>query len=113
MGGVHPFGLLIEQGSICRIMERAEHARHVAQRRTLNLSLAEWPCWFTFEVDNDEIFPGIEHLSRLVVAMAANAHGGTFSPEDRLETLEDVLFALKDSLGVGTHCLRQFFETPA
>src|SRR5262249_33171093 len=48
----------------------------------------------------------------MVVAVAANAHGRNFSPEDRLETLEDVLFPLKDSLSVNAHGLRQFFEAP-
>src|SRR5712692_6483897 len=113
MGGVHPFGLLVEQCSVRRIVERAEHARHVSQRRTLNPSLAEWTRRFALEVDDDEIFPGIEHLSQMVVAVAANAHGRNFSPEDRLETPEDVLFVLKDSLGISAHCLWQLFEAPA
>src|SRR6266849_10451604 len=105
MGGVHPFGLLVEQCSVRSIVERAEHARHVSQRRTLNPSLAEWTRRFALEVDDDEIFPGIEHLSQMVVAVAANTHSHDFSPEDRLETLENVLFTLQHALGVIAHYL--------
>src|SRR5258708_32273789 len=49
----------------------------------------------------------------MVVAMAASAQGGNFSPEDGLEPLEDVPFQLKNPLGVSAHRLRQFFEAAA
>src|SRR2546425_1696895 len=110
MGGVYPFSLLIEERGADRIVERPEHAGHVPQRGAFNPPLTERASRFSLEVDDDEILPCIEHLPEMIVAVAANAHGRNFPPEDRLEALEDVLFTVQNPLGLAAHCLRQPLE---
>ena len=57
-----------------RVVERAQHAGHVAQRRALDPPLAERPRRLALEVDDHEVVAGVEHLAEVVVAVAADAH---------------------------------------
>ncbi len=37
-------------------------------------SFGQLPCRFTLEVDDDEVFSGIENLAEVIVAMDPNPH---------------------------------------
>jgi hypothetical protein len=54
-----------------RVVERAQHARHVAQRRALGAPLLEAARGLAFEVDDDEVVVRHQHLAQVVVAVEA------------------------------------------
>ena len=63
-----------EQRAVRGVVERAQHAGDVAQRRALEPPLAERARRLALEVDDDEVLAGVEHLAEVVVAVAADAH---------------------------------------
>ena len=54
-----------------RVVERAQHAGHVAQRRMLGAPLVERPARLAFEVDDDEVVLRQQHLAEVIVAVEA------------------------------------------
>ena len=51
------------------VLKRTHHAGDIAQRGTLQFSFAQRPRRFAFEIENDEIFPGIERLAEMIIAV--------------------------------------------
>jgi hypothetical protein len=57
---------------VAGVVERAQHAGNVAQRRTFFTSQCERLCRLTFEIDNDErSILALEHLAQVIVAVVA------------------------------------------
>ena len=54
-----------------RVVERAQHAGDVAQRRMLRAPLRERPRRLAFEVDDDEVVARDQHLAEVIVAVVA------------------------------------------
>ena len=63
----------MEQRPVRGVVERADHARHIPQRRPLEAALAQRPGRLALEVDDHEVAAGIEHLPRVEVAVDADA----------------------------------------
>ena len=61
-----------EEGTLDREVERANHAGHVAQRRSLDASFTDGSRVLPLEVNDDEVLAGEEQLRQMVIAMAAN-----------------------------------------
>src|SRR5438105_2399472 len=51
------------------VLKRAHHPGDVAQCRAFEFALAQWPRRFAFEIENDEVFSGGEHLTEMIVAV--------------------------------------------
>ena len=80
-GGVQPrqfVGVLrrAAQRAPARVVEGAQHARHVAQRRMLGAALLERPRGLAFEIDDHEVVARHQHLAEVVVAVEARAPCG-------------------------------------
>ena len=53
-------------------MERANHARHVAQRKLLLPPLGERPRRLAFKVDDHEVVARNQHLAEVIISVATN-----------------------------------------
>ena len=84
-----------EQSRVGRVVERAEHARDVAQRRALEPALADRARGLALEVDDHEVLARPEHLAEVEVAVDAHAHVDELRVEQRLEALEHLGLALE------------------
>src|ERR1051325_8494275 len=63
----------LKEGGVRSIVKGTNHPRHIPKGRTLDAPFPEGPGWFALEIDYDKIFPRIEHLAKMVVAVAADA----------------------------------------
>ena len=72
----------------CRITERAEHSRDVAQRRALRATLLQLPRRLAFEVENDHVPFGHEDLAEVIVPVTADARSGSRQVAQIIELLE-------------------------
>ena len=66
--------LLVKAG-IRRVMERAHHPRHVAQRRTFDAPFADRHGRIAFKIQKDKIASRPEHLAQMQIAVDADAPG--------------------------------------
>src|SRR5207247_6043831 len=78
-----------------RVVERAEHAGHVAQRAALDAALAERPRRLALEVDDDEVVAGAQDLAQVIVAVRADAQAGDAAVEHAAEALLQLVLAGK------------------
>ena len=83
----------LEQRGERRVVERADHARDVAQAVVLAAPLGQRLRRRAVEVDDDEVLAGVEHLLQVVVAVRADAQAGEPLAEVRLEHLQHLLLA--------------------
>ena len=60
-------------------MERAEHAGHIANGRSLDPPLGQRPGRFSLEIDDDVILARVQNLPQMEVAMDSGALGGDLS----------------------------------
>ena len=65
---------LAPQRGPARVVEGAQHARHVAQRRALGAALLEGARRLALEVDDDEVVARDQYLPEVVIAVKARAH---------------------------------------
>src|SRR5258708_15273346 len=63
---------LAEDDGVRCVVERAEHARYIAEGAALDAALAERPGGLAFEVDDDEVGAGVKDLSEVIVAVRAD-----------------------------------------
>src|ERR1700733_4878064 len=94
-----PLGRLLTPQDLDRrgdVGERAEHARHVAQRRALLPALGQRPGGLALEVDDHPAARGGERLPQVVVAVGADHAAGDADLGPRGEALADVLAAAGD-----------------
>ena len=68
---VRAFGNELEQRGMHRIVERAQHARHVLERRVLLRPLLHGARRLALEVDDDKIVMHQKYLPKMVVAVQA------------------------------------------
>src|SRR5258707_7617834 len=73
---------LAEDHGVRRVVEGAEHARHIAKGAALDAALAERPGGLAFEVDDDEVGAGMEDLAEVIVAVCADAQPADSGAED-------------------------------
>src|SRR5690242_7475963 len=67
---------LPKEGRVGPVVKRAQHSGDVAQGGILDATLADGPPGISFEIDEDEVFPGKENLSQMKVAVNSGSHGG-------------------------------------
>src|SRR5262249_47614875 len=60
-----------------------------------------------FEIDNDKVFAGNEHLAKVKVAVAANPHAGHFLVNNLSKTIENHSFELDNFCGIRPNVFRQ------
>src|SRR5262249_15491738 len=89
-----------EHHGVRRVVERAEHACHVAQRAALDAPLAQWPRWLAFEVDDDEVVAGAQDLAEVIVAVRADAQPGDATFEHAADALLHFVLARQQRLGI-------------
>ena len=99
-------------------MEGAQHPGDVAQCAALDAALAQRPRRLPFEVDDDEVVAGMQHLPEVIVAVRADAQAGDAAVENAPDPLLDFFFARqqlfrgRNSLSAApqelkcAHCLR-------
>jgi hypothetical protein len=68
-----------------RVVERAQHAGHVAQRRALGAPLVEAARGLALEVDDDEVVVLHQHLAQVEVAVVAALDAAAFDRAARLD----------------------------
>src|SRR6266849_9375987 len=72
--------------------------------------LAERPSGFAFEIDDDEVLAGVEHLSEMQVAMAADASDGQFTFKESAEARENPILMSQKRLSHALHLGRSLGE---
>ena len=76
-------------------MERAQHARDVAQRQSLQPALVERSRRLTLEVDDHEVVPGVKHLAEVIVAVDPDPGRGQAANQKRLQRMRDLWLQLQ------------------
>jgi hypothetical protein len=79
----------LEQHGECRVPERAQHARHVLQRRAFLAPLGQRPHRFSFEVEDLPAALRPEDLSEVVIAVHPDLQAGVVERQQFLELLRD------------------------
>src|SRR5215207_11405730 len=87
--------------------ERAEHARHISQRRSLEPALGQGATRLALEIDDRDVVASDQHLSKMVVAVAADRGRDESPPNQPMEAGEQLFLALKQFLGLLPQRLRQ------
>src|SRR5215207_6845719 len=87
--------------------ERAEHARHISQRRSLEPALGQGATRLALEIDDRDVVASDQHLSKMVVAVAADSGCDESPPNEQMEAGEQLLLALKQFFGLLPQWLRQ------
>ena len=87
----------LQQRGERRVVERADHPGHVAQRVVLAAALRQrlrrWP----IEIDDDEVLAGVEQLLQVVVAVRADLQAGEALAQVRLEHLQHLFLAADEA----------------
>src|SRR5205085_3492378 len=86
----------LELGRRGRVGERAQHPRHVAERRALASALGERPGRLALEVDHDPVGARPEHLAEVVVAVVADQPPDRAEARPQAELLAHLLAAAGD-----------------
>ena len=94
---------LVEQTSVGGIVEGAQHARHILERRMLALTLAEGTRRLSLKVSNDEVVSCREHLPQVVIAMGADPQRGERPLRHRLHRSQHRPLQGQDLLGLPAH----------
>ena len=90
----------VRQGRVADVIEGAQHAGHVAQRRRPELALADRARRVALEIDDHEVAAGIEDLAQVEIAVAADPRGVDLAFDDPPKPLEELGFARHDGLGL-------------
>ena len=104
---------LVEQPGVRGIVEGAQHARHVLQRRMLALALAERTRRLALKVRDDEVLPCREHLPQVVIAVGADPQRRDRLLGHRLHRCHHRRLQGQDLLGLPAHRLWQVSEALA
>ena len=70
-------------------------------------SLAQRTRRFAFEIENDEVLPGIEGLPEMIIAVSANLRGIRFSIEQAFLPLMNFFLRRQNLFGFLAKCFRQ------
>ena len=70
-------------------MKRTQHARDVVHRGTLMASLGQRARRFAFEIDDDEVLTGVEHLAEMQIAMDSHPHHAQPAAQEGIEARAD------------------------
>src|SRR6266851_1062895 len=89
---------LTEDRGVRRVVERAQHARDVAQCAAFDPPLAQRPRRLAFEVDDHEVVARPQHLSEVIVAVRADAETGDSAIEDLADVFLQIALALEQLL---------------
>ena len=72
-----------------RVVERADHARQVAQRRPLHAAVLYGSPGPAVEIADDEVLAGVEQAGEVVVAVQADAQAPDRGVQHAVEAIDD------------------------
>ena len=91
-------------------MERSQHARDVAQPRTLYGPFRHRTERLTLKIGNNEIFARVEKFSQVITAVNAYSLADNPFAEQRLEAAEDFALGLEQPLRFSSIGLFEVFQ---
>src|SRR5690625_4873725 len=89
-----------DQSELGGVMKRTNHAGDIPQRWPLDPAFTERTGRFSFKVDDQKIFSGVENLSEMVIAMNADPHARDRGVGDQTELAEDLFFEIENAFGI-------------
>ena len=78
------------------------------KRGTFQFSFAQRPRRFAFEIENDKIFPGVERLAEMIIAVDANLGRAGMLFENALFLRENFFLRAEDFFGFVAEVLGQY-----
>ena len=88
-------------------MERAHHAGDIAQGGAFQFAFAQSARRFAFEIENDEIFPGIKDLAEMIIAVNPDLGGAGAAIEQQFFLGENFLLRRQNFFGFFAKRFRQ------
>ena len=99
--------LLAERCCVCGVMERAQHAGNVSERRCLDPPFAHGPTRIAFEIDDHKVFASEQDLTKVQIAVATDAVGLKNIVGQFAEFSDEHILLLQELIGA---CLRTFAQ---
>src|SRR5262245_39250950 len=84
-----------------RVIEGADHAGYVAQRRALQPPLRQRPRGLALEVGDEEVVAGPQDLSEVQIAVAPDAHTGQLAADDPPTALDHAILGAQQAIDIG------------
>ena len=100
-------GAEVHHGRPGGVVERAEHPRHISQRRVFPAPLGEGPGRLSFEVYDLEVVAHHEHLPEVVITVMPGLYDAEASSGDVLYAPCQLPAQSQEPVRVGDHLLRQ------
>ena len=98
------------QGTVLDIAERAQHSRHIPQRRLLGTPLFDAVAGFALEVDDHEVVTRHQHLTQMIVAMDAYLLPLRFFRSGRFEPCDEPILVRQHIVGLVAIGRRDFID---
>src|SRR5262249_32553199 len=97
----------LPESAVGSVLERSHHAGNITQRGSFQFSFAERSSRFPFEIKDDEVFSGVEQLTKVIVAMNADFRGIRATVEQPFFAREYFLFGAEHFLRLVTESRRK------
>src|SRR2546430_17460861 len=91
-------------------MKGTDHSSDIAHGRALDPPFTNGPGRFSIKIDYDKIFPGVEDLTKVIIAVAANAHRIEARFINSSEPFQNFRLSSANLFGLGTFGLGQGIE---
>src|SRR3990167_8493833 len=90
---------LTHERGISGVVKRLQHAGDILKWRAFDSACGQGAQGFTFKIDDHEIFSCIKNLSQMIIAVAANTHGGNFPTQEQTVKIVEVRLAIDEGQG--------------